>query len=986
MGELYAAVPALGTAWVHTLAQQCAQAGLPFPGGEQLLNKLGKPEAPVGARGRLAQAIHHEWVKGQEDVAPWQLRALVEAIEGWWQSLPEGMDPLAAGLAPAWARAQGALERIEPLAQAVKRWAPKLADPEHETLALALLRQMRRLKGAASIEPSLALVDALGGRWTPDAAWTVDLTGTLAMVARTAESLAPMQRVAVWVERLVDGLAERARESDAEAWRAPLAAAAVRCASLPAMQRLAEAMLQQTEPDAGSGHTLATLIEALANLAPLEQVRPLVDKAAKAWPRQPAIQVEHARLARAGGASAQQLAGALRSLDASHPATPVAWQLLAEYAFHDGELDLARECYERLQQLDAIDEQAELRLAHLTLQQSPAAGAGAAAAPVLAEAGLPELGADQLGPLADTLSALAAVLAVAPRHDSDVNAAVLSSRGARALIDFEQRLPALHELSLAEGIAAAGHLWSLANSGALDLAHWDGVFPFTVGPAFGTLDGLRCQAQCFSLLHHLVALCRHLLRRERPLRGAPGDASVEMLLEAARHQIDARLALKSPRDALADLAEWQQALGPLGSGALLALREKALLAAGEVDTLRAELAALPGSQVGTPRGPEPLAMREWDDWLAAEGVQAHPLLKDGPCVGKFEVVDIHGRVRVETHEAVPTVLSLARFSDLRVRNVHLLIGPKAGILRPHPWHLQMGEFPYPHPNVLARGTAGAVLRGAGLWKRVDDPLVVLANMDAPFHRNYYHWMVLTLARVQALMTRGILKTRKLLLPRELTGWMLGSLHDIGLDESRVRWYTAEDDLRLTDALVASPVEFASPTMVAGLRRGLFQAAGLDPKGDTQSAGLDPKADLRGDRLIYLARRGETRRPMVEAEQLINIAEELGFEIVAAETLSLLDQVRLFASARGIAGPPGAAFTNLMWAPPGTRVLTIFKQDINGPTFFDLSFLRRQRHRWLQARSVAGFESVSIVTSPFSVDLGLARRELEWVREAGKTRV
>ena len=59
MGELYAAVPALGTAWVHTLAQQCVQAGLPFPGGEQLLNKLSRPEAPVGARGRLAQAIHH---------------------------------------------------------------------------------------------------------------------------------------------------------------------------------------------------------------------------------------------------------------------------------------------------------------------------------------------------------------------------------------------------------------------------------------------------------------------------------------------------------------------------------------------------------------------------------------------------------------------------------------------------------------------------------------------------------------------------------------------------------------------------------------------------------------------------------------------------------------------------------------------------------------------------------------------------------------
>jgi hypothetical protein len=344
-------------------------------------------------------------------------------------------------------------------------------------------------------------------------------------------------------------------------------------------------------------------------------------------------------------------------------------------------------------------------------------------------------------------------------------------------------------------------------------------------------------------------------------------------------------------------------------------------------------------------------------------------VQDRALPGRFEVVDVKGRVRTESHAALATTLSLTRMTDVRVRNLHLLIGPKAGVLKPHAWHLQMGEFPYPHPNVLARGDQGTVLRRAGLWKRLDEPLVVLANMDAPFHRNYYHWMVLTLTRIQALAANGILKTRKLLLPRELTGWMLSSLRDIGLDESRIRWYTAEDDLRLTDAVVASPAEFASPTLVDGLRRTLMKAAGLDPD-----------APPRPERLIYLARRGETRRPMVEAEQVIDIAEQLGFEIVAAETFSLLDQVRLFASARGIAGPPGAAFTNLMWAPAGARVLTLFKQDINGPTFFDLTFLRGQQHRWLQARSIAGFESVSIVTSPFSVDVALARRELQWVKD------
>jgi len=726
-------------------------------------------------------------------------------------------------------------------------------------------------------------------------------------------------------------------------------------------------MLANDELDPGLAGTLASAIEILAELMPNDGARGLVMRAAKAWPKQPIIQMERAKLARAAGATVQQLAAPLLALEASHASTPEAWQLLAEYAFHDGDTALAQECYRRLAELDQLDEQAQLRLAHLSLRE---AGAAAQAPPDLPEAGPAELDEGQLGSLAPLFGPLAELLALSPRHDSRHGIADLEGQASRALAAFERALPGQEALTLADIGSAASHLWELANAGALDLCHWEGVFPFDLGPAFGTLDGYRCRAHCRAVLAHLVALTRHAWRRERPLRGAPGDASVEMLVELLRQQLDAQLALKQPQEALADLEQARDRLGPLGATALLALRERALLGAGEIEALRADLAALPGAQPEAPRSPEPLPMREWEAWLEAEGATAHPLVQDPAVPGRFEVVDVDGKVRSESHQALATRLSLTRMTDVRVRNLHLLIGPKAGVLKPHAWHLQMGEFPYPHPNVLARGAQGTVLRRAGLWKRLDEPLVVLANMDAPFHRNYYHWMVLTLTRIQALAAHGILKTRKLLLPRELTGWMLGSLRDIGLDESRIRWYTAEDDLRLTDALVASPAEFASPSLVDGLRRTLMKAAGLDPD-----------APPAADRLLYLARRGETRRPMVEAEQVIDIADGLGFEIVAAETLSLLDQVRLFASARGIAGPPGAAFTNLMWAPSGARVLTIFKQDINGPTFFDLSFLRGQHHRWLQARSIAGFESVSIVTSPFSVDLALARRQLQWVKDA-----
>lgn len=963
MSSTQAVVPALGRLWFSSLIEQCAKEGVTLPGPENLHQKFNQPDVPPAARGKLAQVMHVEWVKGRADVPPWQLQALVEAIEAWWHLLPEGSTPLSAGLAPAWVRAQGTLGHIEPLADAALRWCEQLAAPEHEAVALGLLRQLRRIKGEASIMPSLALIDALGQRWQPEASWTQEVVGTLAMVARASETLPPLQRVAGWLDRL----APHAGRPDARGWQAPLTAAAVRCAALPVLRQLAEIMLDEEEPDPAGGFSLAAALEALGELAPSPSVHALVARAAKAWPKQPTIQAEHAKLKRAEGATVQQLAPPLLALEAAHQATPAAWQLLAEYAFHDGDIALAKETYQRLAELGQLDEHSQLRLDHLSLHQSGAAVA-ASAAGALPEVGTAELDPGQLGPLAEPMAALGLVLANAPRHDSPVSLADTEARCQQTLASFERMLPALDGLTLADIRRAVGHLWALANSGALDLAHWEGVFPFEIGPAFGTLDGHRCRAQCLCVLQHMVALCRHALRRERPLLGAPGAAGLAMLLDLLRQQLDAQLAMKQADQAVADLEDAAIRLGGLGHTALAALREQALLAAGRVDTLRAELEAAHAG-TGAPRSPETWPLREWDDWLHAEGVTAHPLLHDEPLVGQFDVVDVTGRVRSYAHEMVGTTLSLARVTDLRVRNVHLLIGTQGGVLKPHPWHLQMGEFPYPHPNVLARGAGGTVLRSAGLWKRLDEPLVVLANMDAPFHRNYYHWMVLTLARIQALLSRGILKTRKLLLPRELTGWMLSSLHDIGLDETRVRWYSADDDLRLTDAVIASPSEFASATMVEGLRRTL-----------TQAAGLDPDVEAPGERLIYLARRGETRRPMVEAEQVINIAEELGFEIVAADSLSLLDQVRLFASARGIAGPPGAAFTNLMWAPPGTRVLTIFKQDINGPTFFDLSFLRGQQHRWLQARSIAGFESVSIVTSPFSVDVELARRELQWVRD------
>ena len=129
MSTQQAVVPALGRLWFNSLTERCAKEGVTLPGGENLHQKFSLSDVPVGARGKLAQVMHVEWVKGRTDVPAWQLQALVEAIEAWWQALPEGTTPLGAGLAPAWVRAQGALGHIEPLAQAATRWRAERGGP-----------------------------------------------------------------------------------------------------------------------------------------------------------------------------------------------------------------------------------------------------------------------------------------------------------------------------------------------------------------------------------------------------------------------------------------------------------------------------------------------------------------------------------------------------------------------------------------------------------------------------------------------------------------------------------------------------------------------------------------------------------------------------------------------------------------------------------------------------------------------------------------
>jgi capsular polysaccharide biosynthesis protein len=82
------------------------------------------------------------------------------------------------------------------------------------------------------------------------------------------------------------------------------------------------------------------------------------------------------------------------------------------------------------------------------------------------------------------------------------------------------------------------------------------------------------------------------------------------------------------------------------------------------------------------------------------------------------------------------------------------------------------------------------------------------------------------------------------------------------------------------------------------------------------------------RRLFLSRRTITResngtyRALLNEEELVNAFFDRGYEIVEPELLSFPDQIRLFSEAELVVGLGGAALFNVVFSPPGTRVVTI----------------------------------------------------------------
>jgi capsular polysaccharide biosynthesis protein len=173
-----------------------------------------------------------------------------------------------------------------------------------------------------------------------------------------------------------------------------------------------------------------------------------------------------------------------------------------------------------------------------------------------------------------------------------------------------------------------------------------------------------------------------------------------------------------------------------------------------------------------------------------------------------------------------------------------------------------------------------------------------ASIVSLWSENYFHWLFDSLPRLAVLQASGIAFDR-LVVPAGLSRFHVETLEILGFGPERLQPFLGEH--LIPDELVwcspVAPIGRPPRFAVDWLRQNLHAP------------------DIAPTKCMYLRR---SNRTLANEQALLPLFIDAGFEIIDPSLLSVRDQVTLFADARFVAGPHGAAFANC-----------VFSQDLTG---------------------------------------------------------
>jgi len=193
--------------------------------------------------------------------------------------------------------------------------------------------------------------------------------------------------------------------------------------------------------------------------------------------------------------------------------------------------------------------------------------------------------------------------------------------------------------------------------------------------------------------------------------------------------------------------------------------------------------------------------------------------------------------------------------------------------------------------------------------------------------NYAHWMTEVLPRIAVFCSDARFKSIPLVVDKGLHSNIQASLRAVAgypreiyelepgehMEVHRLYWMSVAGYVpyeRRTSTGHRHAQGMFSPHALALTRRVCLEAA--NPK----------RAPVCAAEAKIYVRRNSAIRKLVNGKEIELLLEAQGFQFVEPEKLSFHEQIRLFAQAKCIVGPTGAAFANLLFARPDAHIVVL----------------------------------------------------------------
>jgi len=209
--------------------------------------------------------------------------------------------------------------------------------------------------------------------------------------------------------------------------------------------------------------------------------------------------------------------------------------------------------------------------------------------------------------------------------------------------------------------------------------------------------------------------------------------------------------------------------------------------------------------------------------------------------------------------------------------------------------------------------------------RLPPPIAIegtVAFLAKNYCYNYYHWMFEFLPQIELLRRSGIDigSIDKFAVNHCCFPFQRETVSLLGIPlEKIVETDNNNNHIQARQLLVSSVIRESTKWACDFLRREFLN---------------DSIIGLQKKQRIFIPRK--EKRRVINEDELVAVLTKFGFKSVAPESLSVAEQVSLFAAAEVVIGAHGAALTNTVFCSPGTKVIEIFAPDYVNPCYRKLS--------------------------------------------------